>query len=80
MDKVNANGEKIQHSDNMLALTSSLVDIKFKSKGGGRDAVDFRTQTKIKIYSFNFKDPSFLFCFLVPNINKYIRLPLNGSK
>ena len=23
------------------------------------DAVDFRTQTKIKIYSFNFKDPSF---------------------
>ncbi len=25
---------------------------------GGADAVDFRTQTKIKIYSFNFKDPS----------------------
>ena len=46
----------------------------------GADAVDFRTQTKIKVYSFNFKDPSFLFRFLVPNINKYIRLPLNGSK
>ena len=27
-------------------------------KEGGADAVDFRTQTKIKIYSFNFKDPS----------------------
>ncbi len=23
------------------------------------DAVDFKTQTKIKIYSFNFKEPSF---------------------
>ncbi len=26
---------------------------------GGADAVDFITQTKIKIYTFNFKDPSF---------------------
>ncbi len=25
---------------------------------GGADPVDFGTQTKIKIYSFNFKDPS----------------------
>ncbi len=25
----------------------------------GADAVDFRTQAKIKIYSFNSKDPSF---------------------
>ncbi len=25
----------------------------------GQDAVDFRTQAKIKIYSFNSKDPSF---------------------
>ncbi len=27
----------------------------------GADAVDFKTQTKIKIYSFNLKDPSLKF-------------------
>ena len=31
---------------------------KLLTRGGEADAVDFRTQTKIKIYSFNFKDPS----------------------
>ncbi len=51
-----------------------------RREGGGADAVDFRNQTKIKIYSFNFKDPSIFYRFLVPNINKYIRLLLNGSK
>ncbi len=61
----------------LLTFDKFSVKIHDCSKRGGADAVNFRTQTKIKIYSFNFKDPS---RFLVLNINKYIRLPLNGSK
>ncbi len=34
-----------------------IWSIRFDLRGGA-DAVNFRTQTKIKIYSFNFKDPS----------------------
>ncbi len=47
------------HDDYFIGLLSCIKYFYMELLREGADAVDFRTQTKIKICSFNFKDPSF---------------------
>ncbi len=47
-----------EHECNVKNLDKNVKEMPMILRGGA-DAVDFRTHTKIKIYAFNFKDPSF---------------------
>ncbi len=56
---VDDNSKGISYRKKVFIFVASVILSILSIIREGADAVDFRTQTKIKIYSFNFKDPSF---------------------